>query len=123
VTIAVRGIGTGSEFRARSSLKCVGARQGPGEADDDDHHLHGPERIFTDQNGPKGGMAIRCAVTAAVPRQATVRIAPLAATAPLAFAKAMKALERSLSGVPDQRRALSRRPKKYYLAKRMLESS
>jgi hypothetical protein len=79
--------------------------------------------IFTDQNGPKGGMAIRCAVTAAVPRQATVRIAPLAATAPLAFAKAMKALERSLSGVPDQRRALSRRPKKYYLAKRMLESS
>jgi hypothetical protein len=67
-------------------------------------------------------MAMRCAVTAAVPRQATVRIAPLAATAPLAFAKAMKALERSLSGVPDQRRALSRRPK-YYLAKRMLESS
>jgi hypothetical protein len=76
--------------------------------------------VFTDA---KGGVAIRCAVTAAVPRQAMQRVAPLAATAPLAFAKAVKALERSLSGAPDRRRALSRRPKKYYLAKRMMESS
>ncbi len=48
--------------------------------------------VFTDVNGPKGGVGIRCAVTAMVPRQATLRIAPLAATAPLAFAKAVKAL-------------------------------
>ena len=62
-------------------------------------------------------------MTAVVPRQATLRVAPLAATAPLVFAKAVKAFARGLSEDPDRSRALSRRPKKYYLAKRMMESS
>jgi hypothetical protein len=115
MTVVIRGIG--SEFRARVltevQLVLAKARVKPTTT----------TISFTDENGPKGGVAIRCAVTAAVPRQATLRIAPLAATAPLAFAKAAKALERSLSGAPDRRRALRRRPKKYYLAKRMMESS
>jgi hypothetical protein len=116
VTIAIRGIGTGSDLRARVLAQVQSglarARVKPTTT-----------IIFTEENGPKGGMAIRCAVTAAVPRQATLRVAPLAATAPLAFAKAVKALGRSLSGAPDRRRALSRRARKYYLAKRMMESS
>lgn len=62
-------------------------------------------------------------MTAALPRQATLRIAPLVATAPLAFAKAVKAFARGQSEAPDRSRALSRRPKKYYLTKRMMESS
>jgi hypothetical protein len=117
MTIRIRGIGTESEFRARvlgevqSMLSKT--RVQPTTA----------TIVFTDVNGPKGGVAIRCAVTAELPRQATLRVAPLAATAPLAFAKALKALARGLSGAPDRRRALSRRPKKYYLAKRMMESS
>jgi hypothetical protein len=116
MTIVIRGIGTGSEFRARvlAEMQSVLAKTRVQPT--------ATTIVFTDENGPKGGEAIRCAVTAAVPRQATLRVAPLAATAPLAFAKAVKALARSLSGAPDRSRALSRRPKKYYLAKRMMES-
>jgi hypothetical protein len=117
MTIVIRGIEAESEFRARVLAEVESvlakARVQPTTA----------TIVFTDVNGPRGGMAIRCAVTAALPRQATLRIAPLAATARLAFAKAVKAFARGLSEDPDRSRALSRRPKKYYLAKRMMESS
>ncbi|MGH7279096.1 MAG: HPF/RaiA family ribosome-associated protein, partial [Candidatus Rokuibacteriota bacterium] len=64
--------------------------------------------IFTDENGPKGGDALRCAVTVKPPRAAVVHVEHLAATPRLAFDGALGKLERRLvrhrEGVRAQRR-------------------
>jgi ribosome-associated translation inhibitor RaiA len=71
---------------------------------------------FTDENGPKGGVGIRCALTVDVPRRPALHANGLGETARLAFDGAFAALEHELARERQQRRDRARRPKKYFAA-------
>jgi ribosome-associated translation inhibitor RaiA len=73
---------------------------------------------FTDQNGPKGGVSVRCAITIPVPRRAPVHVEHVAPTHGTAFDGALDTLEHRLTQGRRREREAGRRPKKYYVAKR-----
>ena len=75
---------------------------------------------FTDQNGPKGGVSVRCAITVPVPRRAAVHVEHVAPTPGTAFDGALDTLEDRLAQRRRRERDAGRRPKKYYVAKRVL---
>lgn len=75
---------------------------------------------FTDENGPKGGVDMRCVLTLALPRRPTLSAEHVAETHRLAFDGARGSLERRLARQLGQARDQRRRPKKYYVAKRLL---
>jgi ribosome-associated translation inhibitor RaiA len=76
---------------------------------------------FFDDNGPKGGRAVRCALTVRVPYRPTVRVEHTAVTPRLAFDASFKSLERQLERYRERNRDSRRYPKKYYVAKRLLQ--
>ena len=78
---------------------------------------------FFDDNGPKGGRAIRCALTVRLPYRPSIRVEELAATPRPAFDGALKALERQLERYRERERDSRRRPKKYWVAKRLTEGT
>jgi hypothetical protein len=75
---------------------------------------------FSDVNGPKGGADIRCALLVSVPGRPPIRAEDVETTPRLAFdasyARVLRQFERALG----RRREASRRPKKYFAAKRLL---
>ncbi len=75
---------------------------------------------FTDENGPKGGNAIRCALEVRLPRRPVLHVEDVAATPRLAADGAFAKLERQLGRLIDTTREMRRRPKKYYAARRAL---
>jgi ribosome-associated translation inhibitor RaiA len=76
---------------------------------------------FSDENGPKGGVDTRCSLTIDVARRPALHADVVAADARLAFEQAFAALERQIERTKERGRVERRRPKKYYLAKRLLE--
>jgi ribosome-associated translation inhibitor RaiA len=76
--------------------------------------------VFADQNGPKGGPDTRCTIVMEIPRRRDVSVAELGTTPQLAFDASFDALKRSATREQERRRELARRPKKYFLAKRLL---
>jgi hypothetical protein len=112
--IRIKGIAGDPHFhdavaeRVRSVLERAGVRAGTASV------------TFTDENGPKGGPDIRCALVVGVPGRGTVRIADVASSHDLAFNQSLEAFERGLTERQKRRRALARRPKKYFVAKRLL---
>lgn len=76
---------------------------------------------FSDENGSKGGIDTRCSLTVHVAHRPELHADTVAADARLAFEEAFAALERQIERVKDRGRVVRRRPKKYYLAKRLLE--
>jgi ribosome-associated translation inhibitor RaiA len=76
---------------------------------------------FFDDNGPKGGLAIRCALTVRVPYRSALRVEKTAQTRRVAFDGAVKALERRLERYRERDRDSRRHPKKYFVAKRLTE--
>lgn len=77
---------------------------------------------FVDDNGPKGGRAVRCALTVRVPRRPTIRVEGVAETAWLAFDRSFGSLRRQLAAYRERRLERTRFPKKYFAAKRLLEA-
>lgn len=75
---------------------------------------------FFDENGPKGGVAIRCALTVRLPYRPVVRVEHLSDTPRRAFDGGFATLERQLAKYRERRTERPRRPKKYYVAKRLL---
>jgi ribosome-associated translation inhibitor RaiA len=75
---------------------------------------------FHDDNGPKGGVALRCAVTVRVPHQPRIRVEAVAENARRAFDGALAKLERRIERYRERPRDRQRRPKKYYAARRLL---
>lgn len=71
---------------------------------------------FSDENGPKGGVDIRCAITIELPRRPTIHASHVAETARQAFDGAVETLGRELKSDQQRRRDAARRPKKYYVA-------
>jgi len=76
---------------------------------------------FSDENGTKGGVDMRCSLTIAVPHRPELHAEATAADTRLAFEQAFAALERQIERDRERGRVERRHPKKYYLAKRLLE--
>lgn len=77
---------------------------------------------FADDDGPKGGRAIRCALSVRVPRRPTIRVEDVAETARLAFDRSFAGLRRRLAEYRERRLERTRYPKKYFAAKQLLEA-
>ena len=78
---------------------------------------------FFDDNGPKGGLGMRCALNVRLPYRPTIRVERVAETSRLAFDGAFAGLERQLERYRGRDRDIKRRPKKYYVAKSLLTGS
>ena len=76
--------------------------------------------IFADVNGSRGGVDTRCTIVAEIPRRHELSVEELGESAEVAFDAAFAALKQSLTREHERRRVLARRPKKYFLAKRLL---
>jgi hypothetical protein len=72
---------------------------------------------FTDENGPRGGPAIRCALTVSVPPRRLVHVETQAVSARLALDGVLGKLERRLARRAAAGGDARRRPKKYYVAR------
>ncbi len=77
---------------------------------------------FFDENGPKGGLAIRCAFTVRLPYRPMVRVEHVAESPRLAFDGGLAKLERQLEEYRERHRESQRYPKKYFAAKRLMEA-
>jgi ribosome-associated translation inhibitor RaiA len=75
---------------------------------------------FFDDNGPKGGRAMRCALTVRLPFRPSIRVERSAVTPRLAFDAAFAVLERELERYRERDRDNKRHPKKYFAARRAL---
>jgi ribosome-associated translation inhibitor RaiA len=78
---------------------------------------------FTDENGPKGGAAVRCALTVTLAGWGRLHVEDRATTPRLALDGALDRLQRRLARRRGIERDSSRRPKKYYAAARELEGA
>ena len=78
---------------------------------------------FTDENGPKGGEAIRCGLTVKVPRRPPVHVEDVDTSARLALDGALAKLERNLTRFKEELRKKRRYPKKYFAAAHSLVES
>ena len=115
--IEFRGISAGRAIRARVAAGLAGVLAAvplePTSA----------RVVFTDENGPKGGNAIRCALQIRMPRRPTVYVEDVAGTPCLAYDAALAKLERRLGRIREITRESRRRPKKYFAASRALAAS
>jgi hypothetical protein len=94
VTPQVSGLERGATLRGRAAKLMTGAVA---------KLVVGPVRsqvTFTDDNGPKGGRAMRCALTVRLPYRPTLRVERAAETPRLAFDAAFAVLLRPRRG-PD----------------------
>ncbi len=78
------------------------------------------QATFVDDNGPKGGRAMRCALMVRLPYRPSVRVERSAETPRLAFDAAFAVLERQLERYRERDRENKRHPKKYFAASRAL---
>jgi hypothetical protein len=85
-------------------------------------HFSPARLVFTDDNGPKGGPAIRCALTVGVPRRGRLHVEARATTWRLALDGAVSRLQRRLERTREIARDSRRRPKKYYAAARAVQA-
>lgn len=74
--------------------------------------------VFSDDNGPKGGRARRCALTVALSKRQPIHVEHTAPSSTLAFDGALGRLEHRLARIRGIARDRTRRPKKYYVARR-----
>jgi hypothetical protein len=75
---------------------------------------------FSDVNGPKGGADILCALLVSVPGRSAIRVQAAGTTARLAFDESYARALRRIEHVVGRRRDATRRPKKYFVARRLL---
>jgi ribosome-associated translation inhibitor RaiA len=78
------------------------------------------EASFFDDNGPKGGRAMRCALTVRVPFRPSIRVERSDVTPRLAFDAAFAVLERQLERYREKDRDSKRHPKKYFAARALV---
>ena len=114
MVIDIQGVERDKALRART-VKLVGAALEP--------IAMAPVKAkitFFDDNGPKGGLGKRCALDVRLPFRPAIRVEQVAETSRLAFDGAFAALERRLERYRERDRDNKRRPKKYFVAKRLL---
>ena len=115
MAIEIRGVPADRALRTRVTARLTAAlarlATKPGAA----------QATFFDENGPKGGPAMRCALTVRLPYRPHVRVEDTAETLRTAFDGAFAKLERELERDRDRDRESKRHPKKYYTARRLTE--
>jgi hypothetical protein len=74
---------------------------------------------FSDVNGPKGGVDIRCGILVSLPGEPAIRVERLATTPRLAFDRTFDRVQRQVERPRRRWLESQRRPKKYYAAKRL----
>lgn len=74
---------------------------------------------FFDDNGPKGGLGCRCAITVQRPRHPALRVERTATTPGSALDAAVARLDRQLERSRGRDRDNRRHPKKYFVAARL----
>ena len=114
MAIEIQGVERDRALRARA-VKVIGAalksiKEEPVRA----------KITFFDDNGPKGGLGKRCAVDLRLQYRPPIHVEQLAETSRLAFDGAFGALERQLERYRVRDRDIKRRPKKYFVARRLL---
>lgn len=72
---------------------------------------------FTDENGPKGGRAMRCALTVTLPYRPRIHVERTGTDQRRAFDAAIGSLGRELRRYRERDRVAKRRPKKYFAAR------
>jgi ribosome-associated translation inhibitor RaiA len=109
--VDIQGLPPGSALRARIARQ-VAAALSP---------LHvkpiAAKVAFVDGDGAKG---VRCALTVRLPYRPSVRVEHVSETARSAFDLGFATLERQLARYRERQTERRRRPKKYYVAKRLL---
>ena len=75
---------------------------------------------FTDVNGPKGGLDIRCAIDVRIPHTTPLHAEARAESDVTAFDGAADVITHQIAKRLLRRQESSRRPKKYYAATRLL---
>jgi putative sigma-54 modulation protein len=75
---------------------------------------------FVDDNGPKGGVDLRCALTLRLPRSSELHVEHVSDTARSAFDGALAGLEHQIERQVGRGRDNRRHPKKYFLARWLL---
>jgi len=79
--------------------------------------------IFAGESGPKSVPDTRCTIAFHLPRRRDLSVTETGESREAAFDAAYDALTTSLTRESERRRELVRRPKKYFLAKRLLVSA
>jgi hypothetical protein len=112
--IDIRGISDEHPLQAhvRRTLSAALARLRPAPL--------GVQVRFVDDNGPKGGVDIRCSLNVRVPFRPVIRVEHMGQSARHAFDQALAVLGRQLERDEARARDARRRPKKYYAAARLL---
>src|ERR1700675_3318909 len=110
MVIEFRGIRKDTALRARVSVRVAPALASLRVAP------VGAKVTFFDDNGRKGGLAMRCALDVRVPYRPAIRVEHVGETSRLAFDGAFAALERQLERYRERDRDIKRRPKKYFVA-------
>jgi ribosome-associated translation inhibitor RaiA len=77
---------------------------------------------FSDVNGPKGGVDVRCAIDVRIPRTAPLHAEALARNDVTAFDISAAVITRRIARRLLRRQESGRRPKKYYAAARLLRA-
>lgn len=80
---------------------------------------YGAHVAFLDDNGPKGGLACRCAITVQLPDHPALRIERTATTRRSAFDAAIERVDRQLQRSRERERDNRRHPKKYFVAAKL----
>ena len=112
MTIDIQGLPTRSALRARvakqltEALRPLGAKPVAAKA------------TFSAEHGP--GIGVRCALTVRLPYRPSVRVEHVSDTPRSAFDGSFATLERQLAKYRERLSERRRRPKKYYVAKRLL---
>jgi hypothetical protein len=75
---------------------------------------------FGDVNGPKGGLDVRCAIDVRIPQTAPLHAEALDQRDVTAFDRSAAVITRRIAQRLLRRQGSSRRPKKYYAARRLL---
>jgi len=75
---------------------------------------------FIDDNGPKGGVDIRCTIDVRIAHRPAIRVEAVAISQQLALQLALNRLKRRINHALAVSRVTRRHPKKYFVAARML---
>jgi ribosome hibernation promoting factor len=80
-------------------------------------HVH---VTFSDVNGPKGGLDVRCAIDVKIPQMPPLHAEEAAERDVTAFDRSAAMISRRIAEQLERRQESARRPKKYYAARRLL---
>ena len=79
-------------------------------------HVH---VTFSDINGPKGGLDVRCAIDVTIPQTPPLHVEEAAERDVTAFDRCAAMISRHIAEQLRRRQESGRRPKKYYAARRL----